>query len=87
MKSTRKTTTRRRKPGAKAPGRKRKTKVAATPTKTKVIGGERFTKVACGLTKPEASKRATNHRKKSVAAKARVVKNTAGKGYCIYARG
>lgn len=82
-------TTRRRKPGAKAPGRKRKTRVsgvAATPA-TKVIGGQRFTKMACGLTKTEAGKKAENHRAKGKAQKARVVKNTAGKGYCVFARG
>lgn len=86
---TKRKSTRRRKPGAKAPGRKRKARVkgvASTPA-TKTIGGQRFTKVACGLTKSEAGKRATNHRAKGKAQKARVIKNTGGKGYCVFARG
>lgn len=83
--SKRKSTSR-RKPGAKAPGRKRKAKVGASP-KTMTISGERFTKAACGLTKPEAQKRAANHRAKGASKKARVVPNTAGKGFCVFARG
>lgn len=84
-----KKSTRRRKTGAKSPGRKKKARVgaaAATP-KTKTFSGERFTKAACGLTKAEAGKRAENHRKKGTAKKARVTPNAAGKGYCVFVRG
>lgn len=86
-----KKSTRRRKTGAKAPGRKRKKArvgaAAASTPKTKTFSGERFTKSACGLTKTEAGKRAENHRKKGSAKKARVVPNQAGKGYCVFVRG
>lgn len=75
---TRKTGAKRRKPrvGAKA----------ASPA-TVTVNGKRYTKKMCSLTKPEAQKKAKNHREKGATKFAIVRKNTAGKGYCLYARG
>jgi hypothetical protein len=86
------TTRRKARPGAsKAPKRRRKASVkgaaapAAVSSTTKTFGGKRFTKVACGMTKTDAKKRAENTRKAGKLA--RVVANAAGKGFCIYTRG
>lgn len=80
------TTAKRRKPGA--PKRKRKARVGAKASPATVtVNGKRYTKKMCSLTKPEAQKKAKNHREKSATKFAIVRKNTAGKGYCLYARG
>lgn len=73
-----------RKTGAK----KRKARVgkAASPA-TVTVNGKRYTKKMCSLTKPEAVKKAKTHREKGANKFAVVRKNTAGKGYCLYARG
>jgi len=73
-----------RKTGAK----KRKARVGAKVSPATVtVNGKRYTKKACSLTKPEAAKKAKNHREKGATKFAVVRKNTAGKGYCLYARG
>lgn len=74
-----------RKTGAK----KRKSRVgekAASPA-TVSVNGKRYSKKMCSLTKPEAVKKAKAHREKGKTKYAIVRKNTAGKGYCLYARG
>ncbi len=91
MKKKASTTRRKARPGAsKAPKRRRKAAVkgygpTAVSATAKTFGGKRFTKVACGMTKTDAKKRADNTRKAGKLA--RVVPNAAGKGYCIYTRG
>lgn len=73
-----------RKTGAK----KRKPRVGAKASPATVtVGGKRYTKKMCSLTKPAAQKKAKNHREKGKTKFAIVRKNTAGKGYCLYARG
>lgn len=84
------TTRRKARPGAsKAPKRRRKASVKGTAPAvsgtTKTFAGKRFTKVACGMNKTDAKKRADNTRKSGKLA--RVVANSAGKGYCVYVRG
>lgn len=74
-----------RKTGAK----KRKARIgkkAASPA-TVTVNGKRYTKKMCSLTKPEAQKKAKAHRERGASKFAVVRKNTAGKGYCLYARG
>jgi len=73
-----------RKTGAKK--RKARVGTAASPA-TVTVNGKRYTKKMCSLTKPEAAKKAKNHREKGAKKFAIVRKNTAGKGYCLYARG
>lgn len=78
---------RRRTPGAKAPAKRRKRRVAgpaAVAGTKRTFGGQAFTKVQCSLTKTDAQKKAVTRR--AAGGKARVVKNPAGKGYCVYAR-
>ena len=80
-------TAKRRKTGA--PKRKRKARAgakAASPA-TITVNGKRYTKKMCSLTKPEAQKKAKNHREKGATKFAVVRKNTTGKGYCLFARG
>lgn len=80
------TTTRRRKPGAKAPGRKRKARVkgtAETPASISISGIGRFKKTTCHKSKSEAQRSAESKRARG--AKARVIKS--GTGYCVYTRG
>lgn len=62
---------------------KKGVKASAAPKATKVFGGVRFTKKACGKTKTAAKATADSLRKKGK--KARVVKTTVG--YCVYTRG
>lgn len=79
--------TTRRKTGA-APARKRKTKKVAGMTPATIsIGGVRFKKSACSLTKAEAKKKAEAHRAKGKGKGARVIPNKSGTGYCLYKRG
>jgi hypothetical protein len=89
MKKKATTSRRTARPGAsKAPKRRRKASVKAVPTvsgATKTIGGKRYTKTVCSLTKTDAKKRADNTRKAGKLA--RVVPNAGGKGYCLYVRG
>ncbi len=81
-----KSTAKRRKTGA--PKRKRKARVgAAASPATVTVNGKRYTKKMCSLTKPAAQKKAKTHREKGASKFAIVRKNTAGKGYCLYARG
>ena len=63
---------------------RRKKAISGTPSKTKTIGGKRYTHKTCG-TKAAMKKRAENHRKKGKNKTARVVKN--GSKYCLYTRG
>ena len=73
-----------RKTGAK----KRKPRVGAVASPAAVtVNGKRYTKKMCSLTKPEAVKKAKAHRERGAKKFAIVRKNTAGKGYCLYARG
>lgn len=84
------TSTRRRKPGAKSPGRKRKARVKGSPITTQnagdfvAISGIRFKKSSCHGTKTAAKKAADS--KRSAGSLARVRKNARG-GYCVYTRG
>lgn len=94
MVTKRKSTTRRRKPGAKAPGRKRKARVKGLPRRDvttqnagsfiSVSGVGRFKKSTCHKTKTDAKKAAAA--KRSGGALARVRKNAKG-GYCVFTRG
>lgn len=65
--------------------RARRRKVGATPKKTRVFGGKRYTLKSCYRTKTAAKKSAAAHRKKGKRAAARVVKS--GNKYCKYTRG
>lgn len=93
MVTKRKSTTRRRKPGAKAPGRKRKARVKGLPLRDvttqnagsfiSVSGVGRFKKSTCHKTKTDAQKAAESKRARG--ARARVIKSKTG--YCVYTRG
>ena len=74
-------TTTRRKPGAKASGRRKKS-VAALPAR-KEFGGKGYTKKACSRLKTAAKKTADSARASGKLA--RIVSNPAG-GYCVYVR-
>lgn len=81
----RKSTTAKRKPSA---SKKRKAKVGgasvnATPA-TITLFGRRYKKSMCGLTKVDATKKATARR---AAGKGAAIKKSPGKGYCLYTRG
>lgn len=84
------TSTRRRKPGAKSPGRKRKARVKGSPITTQnagdyiaISGVGRFKRSTCHKSKTDAQKTAESKRARG--AKARVIKS--GTGYCVYTRG
>lgn len=90
MVTKRKSTTRRRKPGAKSTGRKRKARVKGSPITTQnagdyiaISGVGRFKRSSCHKLKSEAQKVAEGKRTRG--AKARVIKS--GTGYCVYTRG
>ena len=76
-------TAKRRKTGA--PKRKRKARVAGSPSPAtiSVSGIGRFKKSSCHKNKTDAKKAAENKRTRG--AKARVLKS--GTGYCVYSRG
>lgn len=88
----RKSTTRRRKPGAKSPGRKRKARIKGTSTRNvttqnagsyiAISGVGRFKKSTCHKNKSEAQRAAESKRARG--ARARVIKS--GTGYCVYTR-
>ncbi|HRS75103.1 MAG TPA: hypothetical protein P5282_09200 [Anaerolineaceae bacterium] len=82
----RKSTAKRRKSGAPKRKKARVGAAKASPA-TVTVNGKRYTKKMCSLTKPEAQKKAKLHRERGAAKFALVRKNTAGKGYCLYARG
>lgn len=84
MAVTKKKTTR-RKPGAKAPGRKKKTRVsgAADAVGKIKIAGTSFTKTSCHSTKTAAQKQADNIRAQGN--NARVIKS--GSAVCVYKGG
>lgn len=81
-----KKSTRRRKPGAKAPGRKRKARVKGltSPDTISVSGVGTYKKSSCHKTKTLAKKTAVSAR--ATGKNARVLKSSAG-GYCVYTRG
>jgi len=72
-----------RKTGAK----KRKSRVGAASPQTIVVGGKRYTKKMCSLTKTEAKKKQAAHKAKGTQKGALVRPNTAGKGFCLFTRG
>lgn len=73
-----------RKTGAK----KRKARVGKAPSPATVtVAGKTYRKKMCSLTKAAATKKAKTHRAKGTGKYAIVRKNTAGKGFCLYARG
>jgi len=61
-------------------GAARKRRSSTTATKTKVLGGKRYTKVSCSKTKTAAKKAADGIRAKG--GTARVVKS--GSAHCVY---
>lgn len=71
----------RRKPSAT---KKRKAKVSGTTIK---MFGKSYKKVACGLSKTEATAKAEQHRSRGKGKGAAVRKNPVGAGYCLYKRG
>jgi hypothetical protein len=71
------TTTRRRKPGASKPAKRKKASVKGEDSTT--IGGKKFTKTSCHSTKTEAKKKADKVRASGLTA--RVVKD--GKKTCV----
>lgn len=75
------TVAKRKKPSAT---KKRKAKVSGATLK---LFGKTYKKVACGLTKTEATAKATAHRAKGKGKGAAVKKNAIGGGYCLYKRG
>lgn len=89
MAITKKSSTRRRKPGAKT-GRKRKARVKGSPITTQnagdyiaISGVGRFKRSTCHKSKTDAQKTAESKRARG--AKTRVIKS--GTGYCVYTRG
>ena len=75
-----------RKTGAKKRKARVGAKAKASPA-TVTVAGKRYTKKMCSLTKTEAKAKAKTHRSKGANKFAIVRKNTAGKGFCLYARG
>lgn len=80
------TVAKRRTPAKRKPSaaKKRKAKVSASTLK---MFGKTYKKVACGLTKTEATAKAETHRAKGKGKGAAVKKNAIGVGYCLYKRG
>lgn len=64
----------------------RKKRVASSGATLKMFG-KTYKKVACGLTKTEATQKAEAHRMKGKGKGAAVKKNTVGPGFCLYKRG
>lgn len=78
------TTARKRKPGAKKAGaKKKKARVSASPDKVKIAGSGIFAKTSCHSTKAAAQKQAGSVRRQKN--KARVIKT--GGTYCVYKGG
>lgn len=72
------------KPGRKPAKRK---KAAPGTSATIKLFGRTYKKVACGLSKTEATGKAEAHRAKGKGKGAAVKKSSVGTGYCLYKRG
>ncbi len=73
--------------GAKRKSAAKKRKAAPTTSATLKLFGRTYKKVACGLSKTDATGQAVAHRAKGKGKGAAVKKNAAGAGYCLYKRG